>query len=143
MTRHTLHVTVADPGDLPAVIAAIEALGVPVSCPAHDARQRRRSRDEYLLPAVELMSVGTPWGRCVQLEAEIRRFETVLWPRLRDHQAPPEGCSALRSLLFRARRLGPLPTTAKQLRNITVKCEGPCDFPEQRVSCPPDLERGI
>ena len=65
MTRHTLHVTVADPGDLPAVIAAIEALGVPVSCPAHDARQRRRSRDEYLLPAVSSSASAHPGvGAC-------------------------------------------------------------------------------
>jgi hypothetical protein len=105
-------------------------------------RLRRRERDGFLLQALELMSAGTPGGRCVELEAEIRRFEAVLWPRWRDREMPPEGGSALRSCLFRARRLGPLPTTARHLWNIAMKRNSPCDFREKPFSSAPDPERG-
>ena len=137
--RCTLHVTVADPGDLAAVIEAIEGLGAVVECPAYDERERRRSRDDFLVQALELMS-GTPWRKCCQLEAEISTFESVVWPRWRDHEAPPEGSSALRSLLFRGRRLGPLPTTARQLWNIAMKRSAPGNFREKPVQSPPDPE---
>jgi hypothetical protein len=136
--RCTLHVTVADAGELTAVIEAIEGLGAAVECPAHDARERLRDRDEFLRAAHALMNGSTPWRRCTELESDIRRFEAVLWPRLRDRETPPEGCSGLRACLFRARRLGPLPTTAKQLWNIIVKRNSPCDFREKRFSSAPE-----
>ena len=135
--RCTLHVTVADAGELAAVIAAVEGLGAAVECPALDGRMRLRERDSFLVQALELMP-GTPWGRCVQLESEIRRFEALVWPRWRDRETPPEGCSALRHLLFEARRLGPLPSTARQLWNIAMKRGDPCDFGEKRFSSAPD-----
>ena len=138
--RCTLHVTVADAGDLAAVIEAIEALGHHVESPTHDARERLRERDSFLVQAIELMSGSTPWRRCVELESEIRRFESVLWPKLRDHQAPPEPCSRLRSLLFRARRLGVLPGTARHLWNIVMKRSGPGDFKEKSLQSAPDPE---
>jgi hypothetical protein len=137
--RCTLHVEVDDPGNLAAIIEAIEGLGHRVECPVFDEWTRRRARDELLREAHGLMS-GTPWGRCVQLEAEISRFEAVLWPRWRDRDTPPEGCSMLRSLLFRARQCGPLPATARQLRNIIAKRSGPGDFREKPFSSVPDLE---
>ena len=127
--RVPLHVTVADAGDLPAVIEAVEGLGHAVECPAFEGRERLKQRDELLREAHGLMT-GTPWGRCVQLEAAIARFESTIWCRWRDREAPPEGCSALRSLLFRARQLGPLPSSARQLLNVVAKCGGRGDFGE-------------
>lgn len=141
--RCTLRVTVADPADLAAIVEAVEGLGHAVECPAFDEWSRLSARDERLREAHGLMS-GTNWGRCVQLAAEIHRFEALVWTRWRDRETPPEGCSRLRSLLFRARRCGPLPGTARQLHNINaVKCNGPGDFGEKRFSSAPDLERGI
>lgn len=150
MTRHTLRVD-ADPEGLAEVIAEIKRRGYHVECPAFDGRERLKERDELLRAAHGLMD-GTSWARCVALEREIRRFETIQWPRLREHDgativrdengpaqptlaavgidAPPEPCSALRRYLFEARRLGPLPTTARQIRNIIAKSNAPCDFAE-------------
>jgi hypothetical protein len=124
---YTLRVA-CEPGDLAAIIEAIKALGHPVECPAHDARERLRARDGFLVQALELMS-GTLWARCTALAAEVQRFEAIIWPRIRDHEVPPEG-SKLRSLLFRARRLGPLPGTARQIRNIIAKRGSRGDFTE-------------
>lgn len=73
---------------------------------------------------------GTPWGRCVVLEREIATFEGILWPRWRDREAPPEPYSELRRRLFEARRLGPLPSTARQILNIATKRDGRGDFGE-------------
>lgn len=131
MRTYTLHVTVADPGDLVAVVAAVERLGHPVECPAFDEQSRRARRDSYLRMAHALMPGPTCWARCCQLEAEISRFEAIQWPRLRDHETPPEPCSRLRRYLFEARRLGPLPTTARHLWNIVAKRNAPGDFKEK------------
>lgn len=135
--RVPLHVEVADHAQLAQVVEAVEGLGHPVECPVFDEWSRLRARDELLRAAHGLMS-GTPWGRCVELAEEIGKFEGILWPRLRDHEAPPEGCSRLRSLLFRARRLGPLPSTARQLWNIVVKRSGACNFRKKPFSSAPD-----
>ena len=58
--RHTLHVE-ADPADLPAVIAAVEAMGHPVECPAFDAWERLRARNELLRQALALMPGPSGW----------------------------------------------------------------------------------
>jgi hypothetical protein len=133
--QHTLRVA-CDLADLPEVIAAVERLGHRVECAAFDEWTRRRERDELLLEAVALLP-GTPWGRCVALEAEIHRFEGALWPRWSHLDEPPAGSSRLRECLFRARKFGVLPS-ARQLRNIIAKRGGPCDFREKPVSSAPD-----
>ena len=125
--RCTLHVEIDDPGDLAAVVAAVEGLGHAVECPVFDEWSRLRARDELLREAHAFMS-GTPWGKSLRLAAEVQRFDSIIWPRIRGLETPPEG-SKLRALLFRARRLGPLPTTARHLWNI-AKCQGPGDFSE-------------
>jgi hypothetical protein len=140
--RCTLHVEVAGPAELAAVVEAVERLGHRVECPVLDEWSRLRARDELLQEAHALMS-GTPWRRSVQLAEQIGKFEGILWPRLRDRETPPEPCSRLRSLLFGARRCGPLPGTARQLHNIATKRNAPCDFREKPLSSAPDLERGI
>lgn len=130
MTRHPLHVETDSLDRLAAVVAAIEALGVAVSCPAHDARMRLRSRDEYLRQALELMS-GTLSARCRELAVQIARFEAN-WPRWHDEEAPPERFSAVGRCLFQARKLAPLPG-ARQLWNIAMKRRGPGNFTEKPV----------
>ena len=135
--RHTLHIE-ADPEGLAEIIAEIKRRGYHVECPAFDGRERLKGRDELLREAHGLMD-GRPWGRCVQLAAEIHRFEALVWPRWRDRAAPPEPCSALRRYLFEARKLGPLPTTPRQLRNI-AKWNGYGDFREKAFSSAPDPE---
>jgi hypothetical protein len=91
-----------DPDALADAIGALERRGFTVSCPALDERMRLAKRDEFLAQALGLMT-GTPWGQCVQLESQIRQFEALVWPKWCDRDTPPEGCSALRSLLFYAK----------------------------------------
>ena len=129
-----------DPESLAEAIAELERREFRVECAALAEWMRRRERDDYLREAYGLMS-GAPWGRCVQLAAEIHRFEALVWPRWRDRAAPPEPCSALRRHLFEARRLGQLPTSARQLRNI-AKWNGHGDFREKAFSSPPTPESG-
>jgi hypothetical protein len=105
-TTHTLRVA-CDPGDLPAVVAAIEALGHRVECPAHDARERLRERDGFLMQALEHMPGDTPRKKCRELAAAIAKFEGTTWPRWRDHGTPPggsRGISTVQSCLFEARQ---------------------------------------
>jgi hypothetical protein len=144
----TYTLRVEDPADDPEALAAGIAelerrCGCAVSCDALDGRLRRQRRDGFLVQAIALMTGGTPWQRCTQLEAAIARFESTIWPQWRDRDTPPEGCSVLRSLLFHARRCGPLPTTARQLRNIIAKRSPGCDFGAEPLQFPPDLERGV
>jgi hypothetical protein len=139
---HTLRVTLADPGDLAAVVAAIEGLGHHVECPSHDARERLRARDVFLVQALDLMN-GTPWQKARELAAAIARFETTTWIRWRDHGTPPggsRGISMVQSCLFEARQLGRLPTTPEQLQNIAAKFKGPCNLVEPFSESEPDPE---
>lgn len=133
MAPRPYNLRIEDPADDPDALAeAIEQLelrGFKVECAALAGQMRRRQRDAFLRSACSLLP-GTVWTRCVALEKEIARFEAIQWPRLRDHDAPPEPCSTLRRYLFEARRLGPLPTTPRHLWNITMKCSGPGDFKE-------------
>lgn len=118
--RYTLRVE--DPADDPgALTEGIEDLerrcGCSVSCDALDGRLRLQRRDQLLRECHELMPGTSSWARCLQLAQEIERFERR-WPALREHEALPEGGSALRSLLFRARQLGTLPVSPRQLHTI-------------------------
>lgn len=119
-----------DPDKLAEALGELAARGYVIECPALDGQMRRQRRDEYLRQALALLT-GTPWGRCAALEKEIAQFESILWPRLRDRETPPEECSALRRHLFEARRLGPLPSTGRQIRNIIAKCADRGDFAEK------------
>lgn len=78
---------------------------------------RRAQRDHNLRAAWHAVEASGPWSRSVRLAAEISRFETDIWPRWRDLDAPPAGASSLRRSLFHARRLGPLPSTARGLHD--------------------------
>lgn len=129
VTRHTLHVE-ADPEGLAEVIAEIKRRGYHVECPAFDGRERLKERDELLREAHALMPGPHGWNKSVQLAAEIHDFETRMWPRWSHVDEPPAGCSELRRLLFKARRLSELPQTPRQLYNI-VKRNASCDFSER------------
>lgn len=105
---------------LGAVDTLDEALGL-VGAPGREraaTRWRRAQRDRHLRRALALVEGDSPWRRCLALEREIERFESVIWPRWRDRTAPPPEASRLRAELFQARRLDALPTTARQLSNI-------------------------
>jgi hypothetical protein len=107
-----------DPEALAEGIAELERrCGCTIACDALDGRLRRQRRDQLLRQCHAIMPGGSSWARCLCLAQEIERFERR-WPALRDRGAPPEACSALRSYLFRARRLGPLPTSPRQLHTI-------------------------
>jgi hypothetical protein len=133
--RCTLHIEVDDPGELAAIVRAIEGLGHRVECPVFDEWSRLRQRDEFLREAHGFMS-GTTWGKCQQLAVQIGKFED----RWRDCETVPETFGALGRCLFRARGLGALPTTPEQLRNIIAKFKGRCNLVEKPFSSAPDPE---
>lgn len=82
-------------------------------------RWRRACRNRHLCRALAACEGATPWLQAVALAAEVRRFETVLWPRWRALEQPPPTASTLRTHLFKAFRTGiPIPTTARQLHDI-------------------------
>ncbi|WP_018952485.1 hypothetical protein [Thioalkalivibrio sulfidiphilus] len=81
-------------------------------------RAREAARNFWLCRAMRQVEGNTPWARCKALSQEINRFEAIIWVGWRTLVAAPEDASELRSCLFNARRLGPLPSTPEQLRNI-------------------------
>jgi hypothetical protein len=99
-----------------------EAVGV-LGMDGRNARLARRNY--YLLRALRLMRTDTLRARCRELANEIRRFETTLWPHVRDLHALPNDASELHTCLFHARRTGDLPTTANQLYNVATREIGP------------------
>ncbi len=120
-----------DPDDrIVETVALLQRQGYQVEPPPRlVARLRRQARDDLLRAAHALMPASSPWGRCVQLAAEIRRFEERVWPRLADHETLPERrYQMLTTYLFRARRLGELPRSARMLRYIAAKCGPPWRF---------------
>ena len=127
---------IVDPRDDPDALA--EALGelerrcgCAVSCDALDARLRRQRRDQLLRECHALMPGASSWARCLQLAQEIERLERR-WPALRELEALPHSTPA-RSLLHRARRLGELPTSPRQLHTIvTLKRGGAGNFSGER-----------
>jgi hypothetical protein len=81
-------------------------------------RLRKLRRDYHLRQAWSALD-GSPWQRSVRLSEELIRFQSILWPRWRELQAPPEGCSQLRSALWRALKTRMLiPSTARHLHEI-------------------------
>lgn len=78
----------------------------------------RYRRDCFLREASRLVEDGSTWARCVSLAKEIATFEARIWKRWRDLEVAPPGCSDLRACLFRARKLGELPTTTRQLYTV-------------------------
>lgn len=79
----------------------------------------KRVRDKHLREAHELCSGESSWQRSVALENEIRRFQTIHWPMLRDHDTLPENLSRLRQLLFLACKTGmTMPGSVRQIHNI-------------------------
>ncbi|EXJ13236.1 hypothetical protein [Imhoffiella purpurea] len=81
-------------------------------------RWRRLQRNASLREALECCEGASPWRRCLALESEIARFESVIWPRWQALSDPPSGSSALRVALFRAKQFGSLPSSARQISNI-------------------------
>jgi hypothetical protein len=120
-----------DPDALAEDLRALELRGYHVSCPALDERMRLAKRDKHLRQAAELTAAGSTWGKSVDLAHEVNIFEAVLWPRWRDLESPPEGCSELRRHLFEACKLGELPTTPRRLYAI-LKQNGPGHFSRKR-----------
>jgi hypothetical protein len=137
---YTLHVTVADPGELAAVVEAIEALGHPVECPVFDEWSRLARRDSYLRMAHERMPGPHSWNKSVQLAADVLYFESRIWPRWLHLDEPPADCDEVRRFLFRARKLGKLPGTDRHLHSIATKRNAPCDFGDKPFSSAPDPE---
>ncbi len=96
-----------------------DALGLTGSPGIETARTRylRHRRDAHLLTAWRLLD-GKPTPRAAALADAIRRFESDIWPRWRDLEAPPASASSLGRAVWEARRCGSLPTSARQLQNI-------------------------
>lgn len=86
-------------------------------------RAREASRNFWLYRALRQVEGDTRWARCKGLSREIARFESCVWVRWRDLALVPDEASELRTCLFNARRLGPLPSTPEQLRNIFQSME--------------------
>lgn len=61
---------------------------------------------------------GTPWARSIDLQRELQRFETVLWPTWRIRPEPPAGASALRTELFLAMKACLPPRALERLHDI-------------------------
>ena len=96
MTTYTVYVDADDPDSLIEDFRALERRGYSIRCHALDEKMRLRERDGFLVQALELMS-GTRWGRCTALAAEIQKFESIIWPRIRE--------------VGEQRRAGPAPKT--------------------------------
>lgn len=86
-----------------------------------ETRDAKRRRDAALAIAAEFSHDGqsrpVDW-RARYLAQAIQRFEARTWPRVRDHDHPPQRFGRLDRALFYARAANgrPLPTTAKYLR---------------------------
>lgn len=80
---------------------------------------RLQRRDAALRRAHALVAGASPWARSLALEAEVRRFAAIHWPRWRGLMAPPPGCSDLRAALWDAFAAGPpVPETARRLHTL-------------------------
>ena len=83
-------------------------------------QRRKCHRDYYLMRALAELPDGSHWTKCVQLAAEVRRFETRIWPRIRFDAEPPARLTALEQYLFRAFRAEVrVPATAQGLQKCT------------------------
>lgn len=77
-------------------------------------------RDAALRAAWALCEGATPWRQSVALSAEIRRFQSTIWPRWQHLAVPPENASDLRRHLYHAHRCGDVPTSTRQCHRIAV-----------------------
>lgn len=97
-----------------------QALGAAGGQGKRTARQTylERRRNRALRAAWRLCEGKTPWRRTLALQKEIKRFQTVLWPRWEDLPEPPPGITELRCQLFIAHRCGSVPTSTSRLDEI-------------------------
>lgn len=77
---------------------------------------RLRLRDSLLRDAARLLD-GTAWDKARALATAASSFESRRWPRWRYTGVPDTACR-LDTLLYDARKLGALPTTARQFFNV-------------------------
>lgn len=81
-------------------------------------RRRRNAAIREAAALIELEEGASAWRRAKALEQEIYNFECRIWPSWRHLAAPPTGTSSLRCALFRARKIGSLPGTARRLHDL-------------------------
>lgn len=82
-------------------------------------RFRMMQRNNHLRAAHSLCSGCSTWEKSCQLEKEIIRFESIIWPRLRNLDNAPDGMSSLRTHLFHAFKINlPIPGSARRLHDI-------------------------
>jgi hypothetical protein len=70
-------------------------------------------RDKHLACARELVTSSS------ELFRQARRFESIVWPRWRMLDMPPENANALHRSLFLARKAGKFPDSIRQLTRVT------------------------
>jgi hypothetical protein len=75
-------------------------------------------RDAWIREAASHIDAPTDWKRACLLAEEIERFESRLWLCWRGERLPPARARPVEASLFFARQHGPLPETARQVRNI-------------------------
>jgi hypothetical protein len=104
-----------------------EALGLAGGAGRRTARTAWRisQRNALLRRAHSLLDAPSPWKGSVALAHEVAVFESRVWPRWRELDAPPLSASELRSVLFSARRLGKVPGSARGLHGICCETSGP------------------
>lgn len=92
--------------------------------PTNESALRRARRDHWLRRAwLALADDLSPWRRSEALALEVRRFQTLKWPRWRVLEKAPEGSGALMEALYEAFRSHErVPSTAMQLHNIASRC---------------------
>jgi hypothetical protein len=78
---------------------------------------RRALRDARLRQAAKLMP-GTAWARAEALSRSVVAFQARKWPKWEREFVPPDDASEIDRLLFRARQLGPIPESARQIFNL-------------------------
>ena len=85
---------------------------------------RLATRNRHIVAAWHLVEPDRePWQRALALSAEIRKFETRLWPRLRDRAEPDPRWPALSRELWAAFRAAGdigLPQSPDQIRKIVA-----------------------
>ena len=93
--------------DRPTLDAALGLGSTGPGKPAAATKHRKAIRNHYLKKAYYLIEpTKTPTARCETLAREIRRFESIIWPRLIGEVEPPAGCSELRKMLFHSKKTG-------------------------------------
>jgi hypothetical protein len=86
--------------------------------PSSAKRVRTMLRDVWINEAARYIDEPTLWKKAVALAAEIKRFETRLWPCWKSGKLPPQRATPVEACLFFARQHDALPGTARQVRNI-------------------------